>query len=60
MKALEFIKEVRIEAKKIVWPERKEVISACFLVMAVTAFAGFLFFIIDSCVYKLIQLFLNF
>ena len=47
-KILEFIKSVRAEWFKIVWPSRDEVVRATIMILVFSALAALFFFIIDS------------
>ncbi len=47
-KLLDFIKAVRAEWFKIVWPSRAEVIRATIMILVFSALAALFFFIIDS------------
>jgi preprotein translocase subunit SecE len=44
----EFINQVRTEARKIVWPSRRETIMTGVMVMIMTTLLGLFFFGIDS------------
>jgi len=39
-KAVKFLKDVKIEAKKITWPERKQVLMSALMVLAFSLFIG--------------------
>ena len=45
---VEFVQEVREEARKITWPTRKEVIISTVMVMIMVAMASVFFFVVDS------------
>ena len=47
-KMLEFIKSVRAEWFKIVWPTRDEVIRATIMILVFSALATLFLFIVDS------------
>ncbi|RZI46722.1 preprotein translocase subunit SecE [Rickettsiales endosymbiont of Peranema trichophorum] len=59
MRLVAFIKEVKAEALKIVWPSRKETMFASILVILVTVLVGLFFLLVDSLVHKLIRLILG-
>lgn len=59
MKALEFFREVKIEFNKVFWPEKQEALSSSVIVIIASVVAGVLFLLIDSIIYKVIQLFLG-
>jgi len=44
----EFVKQVQTEARKIVWPSRRETIMTGVMVMIMTTLLGLFFFGIDS------------
>lgn len=45
---VEFLQEVRDEARKIVWPSRKELIVSTVMVMIMVAVASVFFLIVDA------------
>ena len=45
---VEFIQEVREEAKKIVWPSRKEIMISTIMVMIMVAMASVFFLVVDA------------
>ncbi len=47
-KMLDFIKSVRREWFKIVWPSRDEVIRATIMIMVFSGIAALFFFLVDS------------
>lgn len=47
-KMLEFIKSVRKEWFKIVWPSRDSVIKATVMILVFSALAALFFFVVDS------------
>lgn len=59
MKFLSFFQEVRVEASKVVWPVPKETATIVALVLGVVAIAALFFLMIDSLVYKFVQLVLG-
>jgi preprotein translocase subunit SecE len=44
---IEFLKEARLELKKVSWPSRKELVSATSLVIVVSIIAGLFLGILD-------------
>jgi len=44
----EFIRQVRAEMSKVVWPTSKETITTAIMVVMMTAMLGFFFFAVDS------------
>jgi preprotein translocase subunit SecE len=44
----EFIRQVRAEASKVVWPTRKETVTTAIMVMIMTAMLALFFFVVDS------------
>ena len=47
-KILDFIKSVRSEWFKIVWPTREEVTRATIMILVISALAALFFFLVDS------------
>jgi preprotein translocase subunit SecE len=47
-KMLDFIKSVRLEWFKIVWPSRDEVTRATIMILVFSALAALFFFLVDS------------
>ena len=47
-KVLDFIKSVRAEWFKIVWPTRQEVVRATIMILVFSGLAALFFFVIDS------------
>jgi len=45
---VEFVQQVREEARKISWPSRKEVMISTIMVMIMVAMASVFFFVVDS------------
>lgn len=43
-----FIREVRAEVKKVIWPTRKEVIISTIMVLILSAIFGLFIFLVDS------------
>ncbi len=46
-KGVKFLKEVKIEAKKITWPQKKQVILSALMIMAFSLFIGAYLGILD-------------
>lgn len=46
-KALDFLREVRVELDKVVWPSRQQTVQLTIVVILVTIFVGFFLGIID-------------
>ncbi|HEY8435061.1 MAG TPA: preprotein translocase subunit SecE [Sphingomicrobium sp.] len=44
----EFIRQVRVETAKVVWPTRKETVATAIMVMIMTALLAFFFFGTDA------------
>jgi preprotein translocase subunit SecE len=59
-KLIQFLKEARLELKKVSWPSRKEVVGSTTLVIVVSVLAGLFLGLLDvvffRSVYGLIQL----
>ena len=55
MKVLDFIKEVKVEAGKVVWPAKQEILMMSAMVVVVACLASLFFLLIDGCVYRLVQ-----
>jgi len=43
-----YMREVQVEAKKVVWPERKEAIQATIMVLAMVIFLAIFLWAVDS------------
>ena len=57
--ASQFLKEVRIELRKVTWPPRKETVASTWVVLAVVfIFAGY-FFLTDTVIGFLVKKFLS-
>ncbi len=48
MKAVEFIKEVKAELKKVTWPTRKETLSSTYIVLVVVVVASAFLGLVDG------------
>lgn len=55
----QFLREVKVELKKVTWPSRKETISATSVVLIVTFIAAFYLGLVDIILTKLVKLFLS-
>ena len=55
----QFIREVRSEAGKVVWPTRKETVTTAIMVMIMTALLAIFFFGIDSLFNTIVQFLLS-
>jgi preprotein translocase subunit SecE len=51
----EFLRQVRAETAKIVWPSRKETMMTALMVVIMTALLGLFFFGIDSAFSAIVQ-----
>ena len=52
----QFVREVRAEARKVIWPKRKEVGISTLMVLAMTAVMGLFFLVVDQVIAWLVQL----
>ncbi len=50
-----FMNEVKVEAKKVTWPERKETIQATLMVFVMVIFIAVFLWLIDSSLSWLVQ-----
>ncbi len=55
----EFIRQVRSEGSKVVWPTRKETMMTAFMVLIMTALLAVFFFIVDSAFSAIVQFLLG-
>ncbi|MEJ2633802.1 MAG: preprotein translocase subunit SecE [Calditrichia bacterium] len=55
-KAKGFIEDVRVEMKKVVWPERDELINSTVVVLVVSALFTLFIFFTDTIVSKIINI----
>jgi len=53
--AQQFMREVRAEAKKVVWPERKEAIQSTLMVLVMVIFVALFLWVVDSVLGWLVQ-----
>ena len=56
----EYIRQVRAEAGKVVWPTRKETITTAIMVMIMTSLLAVFFFGVDSLFNTIVQFLLSF
>jgi preprotein translocase subunit SecE len=56
----QYIREVRAEAGKVVWPTRKETVTTAIMVIIMTGMLAIFFFGIDSMFNKIVQFLLSF
>jgi len=56
----EYIRQVRAEAGKVVWPTRKETITTAIMVMILTTVLAVFFFGVDSLLNTIVQFLLSF
>ncbi|MBN8828865.1 MAG: preprotein translocase subunit SecE [Sphingobacteriia bacterium] len=59
IKALEFIKQVKQEASKIVYPEKRDALITSAVVVFVVIMLSLFFIAIDAIIFKVIQIILN-
>jgi preprotein translocase SecE subunit len=59
LKAYKFFDQVKQEAKKVVWPEKKELIVSAAIVIGVVFVFSFLTMILDYSLHSLMKFFLN-
>jgi preprotein translocase subunit SecE len=55
----EYIRQVRAEAGKVVWPTRKETITTAIMVMILTTVLAVFFFGVDSLLNAIVQFLLS-
>ncbi|OGQ00992.1 MAG: preprotein translocase subunit SecE [Deltaproteobacteria bacterium RBG_19FT_COMBO_52_11] len=58
-KAKQFIREVRVELKKVTWPSRKETIASTSVVLITVILVSFFLGIVDLGLSRLIKIFLD-
>jgi preprotein translocase subunit SecE len=58
-KAQQFLKEVRVETKKVTWPTIQESVGATWVVVAVVAIVAVFLFAVDLILARAINLFLG-
>ena len=59
MRIVDFLREVRVELEKIVWPSRPQTIKLTIMVILVTLFVGFFIGGIDFLLAKIAELLLR-
>jgi preprotein translocase subunit SecE len=57
--AQQFLREVRVELKKVTWPSRKETIASTSMVLITVFLVGFYLGIVDLGLSRLIKIFLE-
>jgi preprotein translocase subunit SecE len=55
----EFIRQVRAETAKVVWPSRKETVTTAIMVLIMTTMLGIFFFGVDSFFSTIVQFLLR-
>ena len=55
-KILEFVKSVRAEWFKIVWPSRDDVVHATIMILVFSALAALFFFVVDSVLHEFVNM----
>ncbi len=55
----EFIRQVRVETAKVVWPTRKETVATAIMVMIMTLILAFFFFGVDGAFSTLVKFLLG-
>ena len=55
----EFIRQVRSEASKVVWPTRAETVRTAIMVLFMTAILAVFFFVVDSIFSAIVQFLLG-
>ncbi len=53
--AQKFMREVKAEAKKVVWPERKEALQATLMVLVMVVFVALFLWVVDGILGWLVQ-----
>jgi preprotein translocase subunit SecE len=56
----EFVRQVRQETAKVVWPSRREVVQTTILVLIMTSILAVFFLGVDQVLGRLVKLFLGF
>ena len=56
----EFIRQVRAEGAKVVWPSRKETVTTAIMVLIMTTLLAIFFFGVDSLFNTIVQFLLSF
>lgn len=60
MNPAKFIREVRVEMGKVVWPSRKETMVSTLTVVVLIFFAALFFMVVDSVIAGLVETILGF
>ena len=55
-KTKQFIEDVRVEMKKLVWPEREKLINSTMIVMVISALFTLFIFFADTIISKIINI----
>ncbi len=55
-KVMQFIEDVRVEMKKVVWPEREELINSTIVVIIISGLFTIFIFLTDTIVSKIVKL----
>ena len=45
---IQFLRQVKQEVKKVIWPTKKEVVPTCAMVVTLVAIATVFFFVVDA------------
>jgi preprotein translocase subunit SecE len=56
-KAIDFLREVRVELSKVVWPTKEATFKLTVIVLLVTVIVSFFVFLVDSALTKGLELF---
>ncbi|HSB70429.1 MAG TPA: preprotein translocase subunit SecE [Candidatus Methylomirabilis sp.] len=56
---VQFLKEVRVEMKKVTWPQRKEIVGSTAVVIAASFVVSFFLGFVDLILQKLLELILK-
>ncbi len=55
-KVMQFIEDVRVEMRKVVWPEREELINSTIVVIVISGLFTIFIFLTDTIVSKIVNL----
>jgi preprotein translocase subunit SecE len=58
-KTVQFLREVRVETKKVTWPTRKETLASTVVVLVTTFIIAFFLGGVDLLLSKLVEMFLH-
>lgn len=58
-KIYKFYEQVKSEARKVVWPTRKELMTSTAVVLLAVLVCSFVFLFLDYCIHSVIQMLLN-